>query len=391
MQNKFFRYLLFFLGFLIIFQLIGQKQSNNGNLNDDITLSLKSKPTIGKEVIVNIKNNAESPITISNKCPENPLLVEFYDNGEWKKLSVELEDSSKCEKNTDVTIAQDETKSIAFGLWSQPLFKEVGKYRISYETLLNGKAKNYYLELELKEPSFIKKIWNAALYKPIFNTLFYLIAKMPGNNLGLAIILLTVIIKLILLGPNQKALKSQRQLQLVQPQLDALKEKYKNEPQKLASETMAIWKKHKVSPMGSCLPMLIQFPILIALFYVVRDGLSVTNTDLFYDSMKSFDPSTINPHFLGLNLAMINYTVLPVIVAALQFVQIRLSLGKGKKAEKTSNASPMPMMNQMMKYMLPLMIAIFTASLPAAVGFYWGTSTLFAIGQQLVVNRSKSS
>jgi YidC/Oxa1 family membrane protein insertase len=150
---------------------------------------------------------------------------------------------------------------------------------------------------------------------------------------------------------------------------------------------MAIWKKHKVNPMGSCLPMLIQFPILIALFYVVKDGLNVTDPNLFYTPLKDFDLQSVNPVFLGiLDLTKLNIIVLPLIVGGLQFLQIRLSFAK---MNKSSNAA-MPMMNTMMQFFLPVMIAVFTASLPAAVGFYWGTSTVFAIGQQIVVNRSKN-
>lgn len=177
-------------------------------------------------------------------------------------------------------------------------------------------------------------------------------------------------------------------MQRVQPELDALKQKYKNDPQRLAQETMAIWKKYKVSPLGSCLPMLIQFPILIALFYVVRDSLNVMDPALFYTPLKGFNLSEVNPIFLGLiDLTKINVIVLPIIVGGLQFIQIRLSLGRVKNNNAGSAA---PMMNKMMQFVLPVMIAFFSASLPAAVGFYWGVSTIFAIGQQLVVNYEKS-
>ncbi len=140
--------------------------------------------------------------------------------------------------------------------------------------------------------------------------------------------------------------------------------------------------------MGSCLPMLIQFPILIALFYVVRDGLGVVDPNLLYSTLKNFDVMQVNPVFLGLiDLTKINFIALPIVVAGAQFVQIRLSLARTKTAGGGNAA--LPMMNQMMQFVLPIMIALFTASLPAAVGFYWLTSTLFAIGQQLVVNYSK--
>ena len=209
----------------------------------------------------------------------------------------------------------------------------------------------------------------------------------------MGIILLTLIIKIILLGPNHKALKAQKAMQKVQPQLDALKIKYKNDSQRLAQETMEIWKKYKVSPMSSCLPMLIQFPILIALFYVVKGGLDVINPALLYNTLKGVDLTTINPNFLGIiDLTTVSIIALPIIVGGMQFYQMRLTLGSKAQtkmpAVKEGQPNPMPMMNKMMQYFMPILIAVFVASLPAAVGFYWGTSTLFGIGQQLVVNRS---
>src|SRR5690606_26363572 len=114
--------------------------------------------------------------------------------------------------------------------------------------------------------------------------------------------------------PNHKALKAQKQMQKVQPQLEALKIKYKNDPQRLAQETMGIYKKYKVNPVSSCLPMLIQFPILIALFYVVRDGLTSIDPSFLYSSVENLDLSTVNPRFLGLDLTRANWWILPIIV-----------------------------------------------------------------------------
>ena len=393
MQSKFARLLLFFLIFLVVFQLFGGNDKSEPNKTDDVVLSSKTKITIGKEVILDIKNYGPETINIPNLCPKNPLDVEFYENGEWLKKEVVLKDVSVCGEEEFLAIIEPEDEAkISFGLWNHDLFNQTGRYRISYHTVLNEKEKNYFHEITIAEPGFIKRGWNTLLYKPIFNTLIFLIFKLPGHSLGWGIIFLTLIIKLILLGPNQKALKSQKVMRNVQPQLDALKAKYKNEPQKLAQETMAIWKKHKVSPMGSCLPMLIQFPILIALFYVVKDGLNVVDPNLLYSPLQAFNPASINPIFLGIiDLTKLNIIVLPVIIGGLQFFQIKLSLGKTKsKALAKQNENPaMPMMNNMMQYLMPVMIAFFTASLPAAVGFYWGVSTLFGIGQQLVVNRSK--
>jgi len=384
MQNKIVRLLFFLLVFLLLLQVFSKGQTPV-NTTDEVVLSSKSKIAIGKEVTLGIENRSADIIVVPNVCPKNPLSVENYKNGEWVKKEATLSDASLCKDQKEIVIQPKGKAQISLKLWSKDLFGEIGKYRISYKTLLAGKEKTYVHEFEIAPQGFMSKWWDTLLYRPILNTLFFLIAKVPGHNLGWAILLLTVMIKLILLVPNQKALKSQKALQVIQPQLEALKIKYKDSPQKLAEETMKIWKDHKVNPMGSCLPMLIQFPILIALFYVVRDGLTV-DPKLLYGSLSQFDPAGMNTVFFGLALTKVNAIFLPLAIGLLQFFQIRLSFAKAKPVAQSQAA----MMNKMMQYVLPVMIGFFSASLPAAVGFYWGISTLFAIGQQVVVNRSKT-
>lgn len=390
MSNKLFKPLLFVLIFVIVFQFFGNRDKNLDS-QDDVVIDAKSKMVIGKDVILEINNHSESAIVIPNTCPKNPLVAERYINGEWMLQEYEI-DSSKCEGANVIEIAPDSKYTLNYEEWGWNLFNEEGRYRITLNTTIGENNKSYSHEFNVTAPSLLRRFWTEIFFRPIFNTLIFLISIIPGQNLGWGIILLTLIIKLILLGPNHKALRAQKAMQKIQPQLDALKIKYKDEPQKLASETMAIWKKYKVSPMSSCLPMLIQFPILIALFYVVKEGLHTFNPDILYSTLKNVDLSTINPNFLGIiDLTKTNIIVLPIIVGGLQFFQMHLTLGKTKsdKLVKSDKVNPMPMMNNMMKYFMPLMIAVFTASLPAAVGFYWGTSTLFGIGQQFFVNRSK--
>ena len=390
MSNKLFKPLLFVLIFVIVFQFFGNRDKNLDS-QDDVVIDAKSKMVIGKDVILEINNHSESAIVIPNTCPKNPLVAERYINGEWMLQEYEI-DSSKCEGANVIEIAPDSKYTLNYEEWGWNLFNEEGRYRITLNTTIGENNKSYSHEFNVTAPSLLRRFWTEIFFRPIFNTLIFLISIIPGQNLGWGIILLTLIIKLILLGPNHKALRAQKAIQKIQPQLDALKIKYKDEPQKLASETMAIWKKYKVSPMSSCLPMLIQFPILIALFYVVKEGLHTFNPDILYSTLKNVDLSTINPNFLGIiDLTKTNIIVLPIIVGGLQFFQMHLTLGKTKsdKLVKSDKVNPMPMMNNMMKYFMPLMIAVFTASLPAAVGFYWGTSTLFGIGQQFFVNRSK--
>lgn len=379
------RFLLFFLVFLIIFQWFtgGQKKQNS---QDDIVINARKSFTVGALVEMQILNNREEALALPLPCHGIPFTVEEYKNGEWIGKTAK-EAPTDCVPGS-LAIEAGKTEKVTFGLWGRDFFSEPGRYRVSVKTAIEDKEKTYSKEIEIKPAGVMKKLWHELLYRPIFNTLILLISVIPGHSLGLGIILLTLLIKLILLHPNQKALKSQKAMQRVQPELDAVKLKYKNDQQRLAQETMAIWKKHKVSPMGSCLPLLIQFPILIALFYVIRDGLGTVNPDLFYESLKAFDLTSIDSNFLGImELTKKSLIALPVIVGGLQFIQMKMSFGKMKPTGDKESGNPMPMMNNMMLYTMPIMIAFFTASLPAAVGFYWGVSTLFGIGQQAVVNK----
>jgi YidC/Oxa1 family membrane protein insertase len=388
MSKKLLRPILFVLLFLLALQFFGNNRENEQD-QDDIAFLGKERFSIGREVELEIKNNTETPIALVNECPKNPLTVEENNNGKWSTLEASIPEE-KCPDAGDTLIEPGKSQTINYAPWNYKLFDSTGRYRVLLNTQIDGEDKTFSKEIEIKDPSWITKIWNEALYKPILNILVFFVSLVPGHSLGWGIILLTLLIKLILLIPNHKALLAQKKMQKVQPELEALKKKYKDQPQKLAEETMKIWQKYKVNPLSSCLPILIQLPILIALFYVVKDGLSFINPQMLYASLQGFDLNTIDPTFLGaINLTEINPIILPIIVGLLQFTQMQLSIGKNMAKTEKSAENPLPMMNKTMVYVMPIMIAVFTATLPAAVGFYWGTSTLFAILQQIVINRTK--
>ncbi|MEK9133168.1 MAG: YidC/Oxa1 family membrane protein insertase, partial [Patescibacteria group bacterium] len=213
----------------------------------------------------------------------------------------------------------------------------------------------------------------------------------PARDLGFAIIVLTILMRLVLLIPSQRAIVSQRKMQELQPKLEAVKKKYVGNQERIAQETMALWKEHKVNPFGSCLPILVQFPVLIALFYVIQSGINPDNVHYVYDPLKNVDLTNIHTNFLGiLELTRVNVFVLPIIIGALQFFQLKLTTWRKKKQDDDKAEQPkseMETANKMMTYVMPVMIAVFTASVPAGVGLYWGISTAFAIGQQMVANR----
>jgi YidC/Oxa1 family membrane protein insertase len=160
---------------------------------------------------------------------------------------------------------------------------------------------------------------------------------------------------------------------------------------------MGLWKKHKVNPGAAILPVLIQFPILIALFFVVKDGLMAYNSYLLYPIalLQEFDFSSIDFHFFYLNLSRPDpYFALPLLIGALQFWQMKSMMNKRKKKKKEKGEekkkgeiNPQESMMNMMTYFLPALIVVFSASLPSAVALYWGVSTVFAIGQQKLLQK----
>ena len=339
-------------------------------------------------VTLEIDNNTKEEITIPNECPNEPFKVYRYQNNEWvqKTSAPELD----CSKTQDFILKPGEDTKISYGSWNHALFSELGRFKIEFETTLNGEKKTITTnEFTVVKEGIFSQLWTGLIYRPIYNALIFFTSILPGHDLGWAIILLTILIRTLLLAPSQKAMKAQKKMQEVQPKLNAIKEKYKGDQQRIAMETMALWKEAKVSPMGSCLPLLLQIPFLIAIFYVTRDGLNPDNTFLLYKQYTDFAISDINPIFLGiLDLRNIEIFVLPLLVGALQFLQMKLSMARNTKKDQPQNEFTKA--NNMMLYFMPVMLAVFAASFPAGVAIYTATSTIYGIIQQIIVNRSST-
>src|SRR3989344_8499069 len=166
----------------------------------------------------------------------------------------------------------------------------------------------------------MKAFLKAILYTPLFNLLVFFSWLVPGHSVGWAIILLTILVRIILWVPNGKALKSQLYMSSHQDELKKLNERYDN-PQDRAKAQMAYYKEHGINPIAGCLPMLIQLPILYALYLVFMVGLHDIRPDLLYSFTPHLD--TVNSQFLGIDLAGKDRFILPVIAALLQFAQTR--------------------------------------------------------------------
>ncbi len=218
-------------------------------------------------------------------------------------------------------------------------------------------------------------ILKTIIYFPLLNALVFLYNYIP--DIGVVIILLTLVIRIILAPSHQKSIKGQQAMNALQPKLNELRKKHKDNKEAQAREMMSLYKDHKVNPLSSCLPMLIQLPILIALFYVFRDGLNNHLTGI-YSFIST--PESINPMFLGLIDLSKKNIYLAVFAGLAQFWQSRLMQPKTAGADTTSK-----IMRMQTTYILPVITVVFGYQFPAGLPLYWIVTTLFAVGQQYYI------
>lgn len=231
-------------------------------------------------------------------------------------------------------------------------------------------------------------LFQEIFYRPILNFLVFLYNIIPGHDLGVAIILLTIVIKLILHPLSLKSLKSQKELQDIQPKIDALKEEHKDNKEALAKATMDLYKEHKINPFSSCLPLLIQLPFLLAVYQVFRDGLA-SRLDLVYSFV--YRPEMINAFSFGfIDLSKPN-VILAVLAGVAQFWQAKTMMAKQPKKVETNPKQPdiSTMMSKQMLYLMPAVTIFIGVSLPGGLTLYWFVLTMLTALQQWLMFRKK--
>ena len=178
------------------------------------------------------------------------------------------------------------------------------------------------------------------------------------GNFGVSIIIVTILIKIALLPLTLKQDKSMKEMKKIQPELEKLKEKYANDKQMLNIKTMELYKEHKVNPLGGCWPLLIQLPILIALFGVLRNGIIPQDSSFLWLKLSDKDP----------------YYILPILNGAVSFFQQKLM----------GSADSNPQMKNMM-YIFPIMMIYISYKMPSGLQLYWLTSSILAVVQQYFI------
>jgi len=231
-------------------------------------------------------------------------------------------------------------------------------------------------------------MYTTFIYTPLYNGFIFLADLLPFFDIGIIIILFTIIVKIILFPLSKKAVRTQAMMKMIEPDLKFIKEKYKNDKQTQALETMKLYKEKKVNPFSSILLLFIQIPILWALykiFYV--GGLSSINTEILYSFVQT--PLAIDPNFLGFIDITHKNAYLAILAGVSQYFQISFSVPVApKKADGDGFQENFARsMHMQMKYVLPVIILFVSYQVAGALALYWVTSNLFMIGQELYIRK----
>lgn len=399
MKDKFFNFLLIFaIVFLVVSTFTKPKQEE---VKQDVVFSSVSKNyTIPNAPTLKIENKTGSEISF-NTCNN----IELY---KWVSL-IELDKTKNTEEDfcKDIILKTWETEILDYGNYYKN-FLEAD----NYNSKLTWLDKEYTTSFSIENKWLINKIFSYLLYAPVYN-LFAFIMSNLAMSLWFAIIVITVLIRLALVYPQHKMMVSQKKLQAIQPKIKKLQEQYKWKQQELWVKLMELYKKEQVNPIGSCLPLLIQMPILLVVYYIIKWVRDPENLYYVYSFLWNFDISNINHNFFWVDILAISSTLwllwiaIAVVVALLQFAQIKLSLtlNKNKNSEnkdvtlekkkdsnklevkKDNTPDTQEMMNKMMLYFMPIMIWFVTYSLFAWLALYWAITSIFMIIQQIVVNK----
>ncbi len=220
--------------------------------------------------------------------------------------------------------------------------------------------------------------WDIIAIQPVVNVLIVL-SHVLFNNPGLAIIVLTIIINAIILPVTLKQMKSAKAMQDIQPKLLELQKKYARDKNKLSQETMALYKQAGMNPVGCLLPMLIQMPVWLALYQAIVRVLGTTPEDFLnlsrylYNWPVTFSSLPLSNQFLWLNLGLPDgYMIMPLLVGATMWIQQKMVTIPSPDPRQQQQA-------QMMLWLMPLMFAFFTMSVPSGLALFWAISSIIRI------------
>lgn len=242
------------------------------------------------------------------------------------------------------------------------------------------------------------------MYQPLLNALAFLVSVIPGGDVGIAVIILTILVKIVLFPLSQKSIESQAEMNILAPEINKIKASGVSKEEQ-ARRTFELYKKHNTNPFSGCLLVLIQIPVIFALYYVFFKGINF-ESGLLYSFIRV--PENVNMIFLGILDITQKSLVLAILAGVSQYLQAyfmparpdarlndKVGQGSGhsdgpKPTAPSFSDSFAKSMSMQMKYIFPFVVAFIAYSISGAVALYWITSNLFMVGQQIYVQREKN-
>jgi len=211
----------------------------------------------------------------------------------------------------------------------------------------------------------------------------YLQGIIPGGDLGLTIIVLTVLIRSLFSPLSLKTIESQQLMKKLSPKIEEVKLKFKDDKTMQSAAILKLYKENNINPLAGCLPLLIQLPILIALYQVFIKGITPESLSLLYSFISA--PEVIHHSFLGVFDITARSRLLTLVAGGLQFMQSKQSMSL--QAESGVQNREMAALSRQMLYFFPIMIILIGWNLPAGLILYWITTTLFSAAEQTYIKR----
>lgn len=238
-------------------------------------------------------------------------------------------------------------------------------------------------------------IWHTFFFDPVYNGLIFFVDVLPGGDVGLAIVAITIVVKVILLPLSIKAVKTQRVMRELEPKLKAVKETFKDDREAQARAMLDLYREGGINPFASILLLFIQIPIIISLYLAVYSGggiaLPAINTALLYSFIPT--PETISTLFLGFIDVTAKSLPLAILAGLTQFWHAQLAIPKPEP--RKADAAPSfkddfaRNMSYQMRYVMPVIIAVVAYTISASIALYFVVSNLAMVAQEFVVKKHR--
>ena len=234
-------------------------------------------------------------------------------------------------------------------------------------------------------------LFHTFLVTPLFNGFVFLIDVLPWLDAGVIIVIFTILVKFILYPLSKKAVIAQIEMKSIEKDLKNIKEKYKDDKQEQAKKTMELYKEKNINPFSSIFIILIQLPIIFALYYVfLKSGLPEINTSMLYSFVSK--PDFVDMNFLGLVNITGKSLVLAFLAGASSFFQIRMSVPAHQGSNKGSFQDDLARsMNIQMRYVFPVIVFFISYQISGVVALYWFTSNIFTLLQERSLRKMRAA